>query len=206
MNNGFIKSKGDYRSLIVFKKSECIYDLTFHFAHRFLQKGDCTIDQMIQAARSGKQNIIEGSAASMTSRETEIKLFNVAKASLDELLADYEDYLRVRNLSVWPEQKQKEVREFCRSHYDSSLYREIAPKRDDETLANLAITMIHQELYLLVHLIERAKQDFLERGGIREEMSRARLAYRKENSGNYGRIGKDGNFDQTSFNSQENQD
>ncbi len=137
---------------------------------------------MVQAARSGKQNIIEGSAAATTSRETEIKLFNVAKASLDELLADFEDYIRVRNLAVWGEQKQKEVREFCKIHNDSAFYRQIAPLRDDETLANLAITLIHQELYLLLRLIERAKADFLQRGGIREEMSRARLAYRKDNN------------------------
>ena len=93
--NGFIESKGDYRNLIVYKKAECIYDISYFFAHKFLSKGDRTIDQMIQAARSGKQNIIEGSAASKTSRETEIKLFNVAKASFDELLADYEDYAHI---------------------------------------------------------------------------------------------------------------
>ena len=205
MNNEFIKSKGDYRSLIVFKKAECIYDITYHFAHRFLLKGDRTIDQMIQAARSGKQNIIEGSAASKTSRETEIKLFNVAKASLDELLADYEDYMRVRNLNVWPEQKQKEVRNFCRNNNESSLYRKIAPKRDDETLANLVITLIHQEQYLLVRLIERAKQDFLEHGGIREEMTRARLEYRKEHGGNFGYYGRYGNIGQKSQDSHPSQ-
>lgn len=190
--SGFIVSKGDYRSLIVYKKAECIYDLTYHFAHRFLNRGDRTVDQMIQAARSGKQNIIEGSAASKTSRETEIKLFNVAKASLDELLADYEDYMRVRNLNAWSEIKQKEVREFCKNHNESSLYREVAPQRDDETLANLAITMIHQELYLLMRLIERAKKDFLEHGGIREEMTRARLAYRNGKFGNNGNGGNNG--------------
>lgn len=178
MSDRFITSKGDYKGLIVFRKAECIYDLTFHFAHRFLSKGDRTIDQMIQAARSGKQNIIEGSAASMTSRETEIKLFNVAKASLDELLADYEDYMRVRNLPFWPDEKNKRVRDFCRENNDSALYRSLAPNRDDATLANLCITMIHQELYLLGRLIERAKTDFLTRGGIREEMSRARNQYR----------------------------
>lgn len=104
----FLKPKGDYRNLIVFKKGECIYDLTYHFAHTYLQRGDrtITIDQMVQAARSGKQNIIEGSAASVTSRETEIKLFNVAKASFDELLADYEDFRRVRNLPAWSEEKR----------------------------------------------------------------------------------------------------
>lgn len=174
----FLMPKGDYRNLIVYKKAECIYDLTYHFVTKYLHKGDRTIDQMVQAARSGKQNIIEGSAASTTSRETEIKLFNVAKASFDELLADYEDYLRVRGRSLWPEDKMQRVRDFCRNNNDSAFYRGIAPLRDDTTLANLCITMIHQELYLLLRLIERAKKDFLERGGIREEMSRARREHR----------------------------
>ncbi len=176
--DSFLKSKGDYRKLIVYKKAECIYDITYHFCHTYLSKGDRTVDQMIQAARSGKQNIIEGSSASKTSRETEIKLFNVSKASFDELLADYEDYLRVRSLKIWPEDKIIEVRNFCKIHNDSAFYRDIAPKRDDETLANLCITMIRQELYLLVRLIERAKSDFLQNGGIREEMTRARLRFR----------------------------
>lgn len=178
MDTDFIKSKGNYKRLIVYKKAECIFDLTFHFANRFFVKGDRTIDQMVQAARSGKQNIIEGSAASMTSRETEIRLFNVAKSSFDELLADYEDYLRVRKLPVWSEERNRKVREFCRNNNDSALYRDVAPQRDDATLANLCITLIHQELYLLVRLIERAKEDFLKNGGIREEMSRARRQYR----------------------------
>lgn len=180
---GFLQSKGDFRELIVYRKAECIFDLTFHFAHRFLTRGDRTIDQMVQAARSGKQNIIEGSAAPLTSRETEIKLFNVAKASFEELLADYEDYIRTRGLRPWPQEKQDSVRDFCRRNVDSALYRSVAPKRDDATLANLCITMIHQELYLLFRLIERAKEDFLERGGIREEMSRARRRYRDNHPG-----------------------
>lgn len=179
-NPNFLKSKGDYRSLIVYKKAECIYDLSFYFAHKYLSRGDRTIDQMIQAARSGKQNIIEGSAASATSRETEIKLFNVAKASLEELLADYEDYMRVRGIEHWPEDKLREVREFCKTHSDSAFYRQIAPLRDDTILARLCIVLIHQELYLLFRLIEKAKADFLQQGGIREEMTRARLAYRNK--------------------------
>ncbi len=179
----FIKPKGDYRQLIVFKKAECIFDLTFHFAQRFLSRGDRTVDQMVQAARSGKQNIIEGSSASLTSRETEIKLFNVAKASLEELLADYEDYIRTRELAFWPEEKQRSVRDFCRQNNDSAFYRAIAPKRDAETIANLCITMIHQEIFLLLRLIAKAKKDFLVNGGIREEMTRARLAYRKGREG-----------------------
>ena len=123
------------------------------------------------------------------------KLFNVAKASFDELLADYEDYMRVRGIGLWPEAKQREVREFCRNHNDSTLYREIAPKRDDATLANLCLTLIHQELFLLIRLIERAKSDFLKQGGIREEMTRARLAYRNQHShGSYGNYGNRGNY------------
>ncbi len=152
---------------------------------------------MLQAARSGKQNIIEGSAASTTSRETEIKLFNVAKASFDELLADYNDYLRVRELAVWSDEKMQKVREFCREHNDSAFYRGIAPLRDDATLANLCVTMIHQEMYLLLRLIERAKSDFLRNGGVREEMSRARREYRgwqqREMTADGGKSGSDGN-------------
>lgn len=95
---GFLPNRGGYRKLKVYKEAEIIYDVTFFFANRFLGKGDRTVDQMIQSARSGKQNIAEGSEAATTSRETEIKLTNVAKASLEELLIDYTDYLRVRNL------------------------------------------------------------------------------------------------------------
>ena len=101
METPFLPQKGNYRNLIAYQKAECIYDITYYFAHQYLERGDRTIDQMIQAARSGKQNIAEGCAASTTSAETEIKLVNVARASLQELLIDYEDYLRVRNLIKW---------------------------------------------------------------------------------------------------------
>ena len=97
-DQSFLPLHGNYRNLVVYQKTECIYDITFYFAHHFLEKGDRTIDQMIQAARSGKQNIAEGCSAGTTSRETEIKLLNVARASLDELVIDYEDYLRTRDL------------------------------------------------------------------------------------------------------------
>ena len=93
--------RGDYRTLLSFRKAEIVYDITFRFAHKFLSKGDRTIDQMIQAARSGKKNLLEGSKAALTSKETEIKLTNVASASLEELLDDFIDYLRVRNQRIW---------------------------------------------------------------------------------------------------------
>lgn len=182
MNTEFLPQKGDYRKLIVFRKSECIYDITFHFAHSYLKKGDRTVDQMIQAARSGKQNIVEGSQAATTSRETEIKLYNVAKASLHELMADYEDYLRVRGLEQWPKDSEKAVktRAVCRRHPDSAYYRERMASRSAETLANIAIIIIHQTDYLMARLIESAKLRFLREGGIREEMTRARINYRKK--------------------------
>ena len=179
----FIPQQGNYRNLIAFQKSECIYDITYHFAHRFLNIGDRTIDQMIQSARSGKQNIAEGCAASTTSKETEIKLLNVARASLQELLLDYEDYLRVRNLDLWTDNHPKalQCRRVCTHHNESSYYRERIPHRSDEVVANLAITLIHQTDVFLRKLIETAKSEFIKNGGIREQMSQARIVYRKRN-------------------------
>ena len=179
----FIPQKGNYRDLIAYKKAECIYDITYYFAHKFFEKGDRTIDQMVQTARSGKQNIVEGSAASTTSSETELKLINVARASLQELLIDYEDYLRVRNLERWDikSEKAQKTRRYCTTHNRSADYRKAIVLRSDETIANIAITLIHQEDVFLRKLIDRLKSDFLQQGGIREQMSRARIAYRKKN-------------------------
>ena len=126
MPNAFLPQLGHYEELIAYKKAECIYDVTYFFVNHYLSRGDRTVDQMLQAARSGKQNIVEGSAAATASRETEIKLYNVAKASLQELLADYADYLRVRNLELWHKESPKAVqtRRVCREHPDSAFYRE----------------------------------------------------------------------------------
>ena len=96
-----IPPRGDYQTLLSFQKAEVVYDITFRFAHKYLGRGDRTVDQMVQSARSCKQNILEGSKAGTTSKETEIKLTNVGRASLEELLADYRDYLRVRDLRIW---------------------------------------------------------------------------------------------------------
>lgn len=183
MPKEFLPQNKNYKNLIAYQKAECIYDITFYFAHKYLSKGDRTIDQMIQAARSGKQNIAEGSAASVTSSETEIKLTNVAKASLQELLVDYEDYLRVRNLKQWPTDSEKSIqtRAVCRQHSDSGYYREAIEKRSDETIANIAITLIYQTDLLLRKLIEHQKSEFLKNGGIKEEMYKARMDWKKHN-------------------------
>ena len=189
MSEAFLSPKGNFRDLISYRKAECVYDITFHFVHRFLSKGDRTVDQMVQAARSGKQNIAEGCAASTTSSETEIKLLNVAKASLQELLLDYEDYLRVRNLPIWERDNPKagQLREVCARHNDTAFYTAQLPERSDEVIANLAITLIHQADVLLAGYLERIKRDFLENGGIREQMTRARLDYRRQQGGRNGR-------------------
>ena len=185
MADKFMPQLGHYSKLIAYQKAECIYDVTYYFVNNHLAKGDRTVDQMLQAARSGKQNIAEGSAAATASRETEIKLYNVAKASLQELLADYGDFLRVRGMVLWPADsaKAEQTRRVCRKHPESAFFRERMGARSAETIANIAIVLIHQADYLLARLIEAAKKRFLEEGGIREQMTRARLEYRRNNGG-----------------------
>lgn len=180
MTEPFLKQKGNFRDLIAFQKAECIYDITYYFTHNFLTIGDRTIDQMVQAARSGKQNIAEGCSASTTSSETEIKLLNVARASFQELLLDYEDYLRVRELNIWDLNSEKAVqaRKVCKEHNDSAFYRKAIKERDDETIANIAITLIYQEDVFLRKYLDTIQRQFLENGGIREQMSQARRNYR----------------------------
>ena len=184
---GFLPNKGNYKALIVYQKAECIYDITFYFTHKYLAKGDRTIDQMVQAARSGKQNIAEGSAASSTSSETEIKLMNVARASFQKLLVDYEDYLRVRGLDQWSpdDTRSKRTREVSIEHNDSAFYRDAISKTSDTTIANIAITLLHQEDYMLRKLIERLQDDFVKVGGIRERMFQARTNYRNKNNNSH---------------------
>src|SRR3989454_9546941 len=142
--------RGDYRTLLSFQKAEVVYDITFRFAHKFLTKGDRTIDQMIQSARSGKKNILEGSKAALTSKETEIKLTNVARASLEELMDDYKDYLRARDLKIWEKDSREAqyVRKLGRKTpqtYED--YREFVETRPPEVVANLALCLIHQTNY-----------------------------------------------------------
>ena len=192
-NKDFIRQDNNYRTLKAFQKAECVYDVTYYFANKFLSKGDRTIDQMVQAARSGKQNLAEGNIDGVTSKEMEIKLTNVNRASLHELLLDYEDYLRVRGLEQWPYDDPRcvQTRAFCKKHLDSAVYREKIKDRSDETIANIAITLIHQCDVLIRGLIEWQKRNFLENGGIKEEMYRARKAYR-DNNGFNGQNGQNG--------------
>lgn len=194
-NKDFLRQDNNYRTLKAFQKAECIYDVTFYFAHQFLKAGDRTIDQMIQAARSGKQNLAEGNIDGITSREMELKLTNVNRASLHELLLDYEDYLRVRGLEQWAYNDPRcvQTRAFCKTHLDSAVFREKIKERSDETIANIAITLIHQCDVLIRGLIEWKKRDFLEKGGIKEEMYQARKDWQNKN-GAYGKIPYEGRY------------
>ena len=174
--------RGDYQTLLSFQKAEVVYDITFRFAHLYLIKGDRTIDQMIQAARSGKKNILEGSKAGLTSKEMEIKLTNVARASLEELLDDYKDFLRARDLKTWDKDSKEAlyVRKLGRQTPQTyELYREFVETRPANVVANIAICLIHQTNYLLDQQLRRLEKDFLEQGGLRERMTRARLDARE---------------------------
>lgn len=174
--------RGDYRNLLSYQKSEVIYEITFRFCKRFLKRGDRTIDQMVQAARSGKQNIIEGNRASPTSKEMEIKLTNVARASLEELLEDYLDYLRVRDLPIWNKdcREAQYVRTLSQTvPFSFELFREFTQTRSAETIANIAVCLIYQATYLLDRQLKTLEKLFLESGGLRENMTRARIQARQ---------------------------
>ncbi len=181
--DNFIPPHGNYQELLSYQKAEVVYDLTFRFCERYLKRGDRTVDQMVQAARSGKQNIVEGSKASGTSKEMEIKLTNVARASLEELLVDYKDFLRVRDLPLWD--KDSKEAQYVRKlgnkpHTTYEAYREFVETRPADVVANIAICLIHQTNYLLDQQMKRLEQDFLKDGGLRERMTRARIQAREQ--------------------------
>ena len=184
MTNEFLPQKGNYRQLRVFQLGNCIFALTYAFTHRHLQVGDRTIDQMIQAARSGKQNIAEGSVDGSTSKEMEIKLTNVAKASMHELLIDYEDFLLTHGMQKWgvSDERTRQTRDYCYHHMEPELYIQAVEERSAETIANIAITMLHQFDVLISRLIESQKRAFLREGGIKEQMYRARSSQRYQSS------------------------
>lgn len=178
---GFIPPHGGYEDLLAYRKSQIIYDATVRFCDRFIDKRSRTHDQMVQAARSGNKNIAEGSQISGTSKESEIKLTNVARASLEELLGDYRDYLRQHGFTQWDKNSKEAL--FVRklgSRKDESYasYQDYIETRSAETVANILICLIHQANYLLDQQLRKLEQEFLQAGGLRERMTRARLAAR----------------------------
>jgi len=194
-----LRPHGGYRTLRSFQVAEIIYDATVAFCDRFINPRSRTHDQMVQSARSGRQNIAEGSRASGTSSQTEIRLVGVARASLDELLLDYEDFLRQRRLSLWgkDDPRAKHIRAMGRQPTDQSdpsdqtdqttatpydRYRHLIETADRETAANTVICLIHQANYLLDRQIQALERDFIQGGGYTEQLAAARRAHRAHQS------------------------
>jgi len=171
---------GGYRELKSFQMSTIVYDLTVEFCKKFVDYKSRTNDQMVQAARSGRQNIAEGSRASGTPKKTELKLTNVARASLEELLLDYEDFLRQRGLKIWAKDfpEAKKVRNLC---YGNPSYQSYVPYlNSSESAANAIICVIHQANYLLDKQLEKLSSEFVEQGGFNERIYQKRSEFRQK--------------------------
>ena len=182
---GFIPPHSGYRDLLSYQQVDIIYLGTVRFCERFFSRYDRTVNQMVQAARSGKQNLMEGSAVSGTSKKLELNLVGVARASLEELLGDYQDFLTVRGLSLWDKNsKAAQAARRIGSAKDRSYasYRSYIEDRSPETAANVLICLIHQTNYLIDRQIKQLEQVFLREGGLRERMTKARRKARKHSS------------------------
>lgn len=188
------KKIGGYKTLLAYQKAECVYDITFYFVNRFLDRAhDRTVDQMQQAARSGKQNIVEGYSDAEGSSQTEHKLMTVAKGSLEELKEDYQDYLRTHQLELWSQghYKYKTCQPLFRKHNDSDYYMRQIEGRTDEDIANIALIVIHQTLALLRGYIDRQDRLFIQEGGIKEQRFKMRKEYRDGKENRESRFGRE---------------
>ncbi len=186
-----LRPSGGYRKLRSFRTATVVYDATVSFCNRFVDTRSRTVDQMVQAARSGRQNIAEGSRATATSSQTELRLVNVARASLDELLLDYEDYLRQRGFVQWgkDDPPAREVRAVGKrlsdradqaDQTDGEAYAGWLGSKDSAVVANAVICLIHQANYLLDLQIAGLERQFVEGGGYSEQLATARLEKRKQ--------------------------
>lgn len=182
-----IPPHGGYKKLEAYKTAAIITDGTAFFCEKYMSyktnKSHRTYDQMVQAARSGKQNIVEGSMASGTSKKTELKLIGVARASFEELLEDYQDFLRQRNLPIWGKDSAKatKIRRLAyKTNKSYTTYKTYIESVDAETAANTLICLLHQENYLLDQLKKRLDKDFLEKGGFTERMYATRSDMRRQ--------------------------
>ncbi len=185
-NGGFIPDHGGFKELKAYQKAVVVYDATVAFCARFHRRNRRRTDQMEQAARSGKQNIVEGSLASATSKQTEVHLTNVAKASLGELLEDYQDFLRTKCLPIWdkthPEAERITARARAGAEETYDDYRDAVEQGTPELAANTVRHLTLQAIYLLARQIKQLEANFLQQGGIRERMTAARLRARDASS------------------------
>ncbi|MBR4534560.1 MAG: four helix bundle suffix domain-containing protein [Bacteroidaceae bacterium] len=177
----FLRPQANWQSLYFYQKTVALYQLTYAFTKRYLGYTDRTIDQMVQAARSGKQNIVEGSTDGVTSTEIEVRLMNVARGSVKELREDYEDYIATRHLVQWKQGHPRfdPLLDFCRHHNKAEDYTPFLDNMNDEELANLALTLCHFIDKMMTKHLTKLEHDFVEEGGIRERMTAARLGRRQ---------------------------
>ncbi|MBQ4278032.1 MAG: four helix bundle suffix domain-containing protein [Bacteroidaceae bacterium] len=175
-----LRRQPNWEDLYFYQKAVVLYQLTFVFTKRFLTKGDRTIDQMVQAARSGKQNIVEGSADGVTSTEMELKLLNVARSSIKELKEDYEDYITSRHLQRWNpgHERYDGMLRFCRHNNRLEQYQTYFERWTDEEMANIALTLCHMVDRMMTTYQKQQEETFVKEGGIKERMTAARLGYR----------------------------
>lgn len=180
---GFFRQVTNWKELRFYQKSEVLYQLTYVFCERFLPKyGDRTVDQMVQAARSGKQNIVEGAEDGKMSNEMELKLLNVARASIGELRQDFGDYLKSRHLTIWTPAniRFQPMQEFTRTHNTLDNYEPYFQKWTAEEMANVGITLCYQVDVMMNRYLKTMEQTFIKEGGVKERMHKARSNYRKQ--------------------------
>jgi four helix bundle suffix protein len=176
-----LKTQANWKNLWFYQKTVVLYQMTYVFTKRFLPSyGDRTVDQMVQAARSGKQNIVEGSADGVTSTEMELKLLNVARASIQELLEDYEDYIISHKLEKWTKGHPRfnGLLTFCRSHNLLSDYDPFFNHWTNEEMCNIGITLCRMVDKMMMTYQKKKESEFIIEGGIKERMTAARLNYR----------------------------
>ena len=179
----FLRKQTNWKNLWFYQKAEVLYQLTYAFTRRFLPTyGDRTVDQMVQAARSGKQNIVEGSADGVTSMEMEIKLLNVARASIQELLEDFEDYIPAHHLTKWTQghPRFEQMMTYCRDHNRVQDYEPYFEQWTDEEMANIGITLCRMVDKMMVSYQEKKQEEFVTQGGIKERMHAARTGFRQQ--------------------------
>lgn len=176
-----LRRQTNWKNLWFYQKTVVLYQMTYVFTRRFLPAfGDRTVDQMLQAARSGKQNIVEGSADGVTSMEMELKLLNVARSSIQELLEDYEDYILSHKLQKWHpgHERYDTMLAYCRTHNELSDFEPYFERWSAEEIANTAITLCHMVDKMMMSYQKKKEEEFVTEGGIRERMTAARLGYR----------------------------
>lgn len=183
LNGRVLQRFGDYRTMYFYRKSKVIYDLTFHFCERFITEyHDRTRDQMIQAARSGKQNFVEGLQDGQANFEMALNLVTIGQGSLQELREDYEDYIRTRGLCLWTKghNRYEAMVNFCKTNNDTETYSPFFPQLNNEELSNLALTLIHQTDYLIEGFLKKMEADFIALGGTKEHFRCLRKIARGE--------------------------